>query len=108
MYLHQRMCTSDLGLGLGFVLWLELKLQTHPPTMLENDDQCTIIEECKGGPEPVHTVPVVPQESNMRDSRNETYTMGTSWSGQEVKWRGTLARDDGVVTVGICAMDKKV
>ncbi len=59
-------------------------------------------------PGPLHTVPFVPPASKMCDKINETNTMGTSWSGQEVKWRGTLARDDGVVTVGICAMDKKV
>ncbi len=64
-----------------------------------------MIEEQSG---PLHTVPFVPPASKMSDKICETNTMGTSWSGEEVKWRGTLVRDDGVVTVGICAMDKKV
>ncbi len=60
-------------------------------------------------PEPARAVPVTPLKINMSETRNETSdTTGTSWSGQEVSWRGTLAREDGVVTVGICAMDKKV
>ncbi len=73
------------------------------------EHEYTSNKELVGQPEPAPTVPVVPLKSNMHKKRNETKgTRGTSWSGQEVKWRGTLARDDGGVIVGICAMDKKV
>jgi inositol hexakisphosphate/diphosphoinositol-pentakisphosphate kinase len=34
-------------------------------------------------------------------------SLGHSWTGQVVNWRGTLAREDGIITLGICAMDKK-
>ncbi len=85
---------------------------THAPTMDTNKEhKYTSDKEHVGQLGPTHTVPAIPPpKRNMtkKKTNDKRGAPGTSWSGQEVKWRGTLARDDGVVTVGICAMDKKV